>query len=84
MENLRPTIRLQKPIGKLISRRRRNLFGAERRRRCRNAAERPPYLRISWVTWMRLPQVSFSIAIFDAITSVGGMVKSAPRAFMRS
>src|SRR6266545_4647534 len=47
-------------------------------------AERPPYQRISWVTWMRLPQVSFSLAIFDPVTSVGGMVNSAPRAFMRS
>jgi hypothetical protein len=46
--------------------------------------ERPPYQRISWVNWMRLPQVSFSLAILDPVTSVGGMVNSAPRAFMRS
>jgi hypothetical protein len=28
---------------------------------------------------MRLPQVSFSIAIVEPVTSVGGMVNSAPR-----
>jgi hypothetical protein len=28
---------------------------------------------------MRLPQVSFSMAILEAVTSVGGMVNSAPR-----
>ncbi len=43
-----------------------------------------PYPRSSWVIWMRLPQVSESWAIFDAVTSVGGMVNSALRAFMRS
>jgi hypothetical protein len=42
------------------------------------------YQRINWVTWTRLPQVSFSMAIFDAVTSVGGMVNSAPCPFMRS
>jgi hypothetical protein len=30
-----------------------------------------------------LPQLSFSIVIFDIVTSVGGIVNSAPRAFMR-
>lgn len=46
-----------------------------------------PWMRyqcFSWVIWMRLPQVSFSMAILDAVTSVGGMVNSAPLAFMRS
>jgi len=47
-------------------------------------AEGSGYHRISCVSWMRLPQVSFSIAILDAVTSVGGMVNSAPRDFMRS
>ena len=42
------------------------------------------YQRFSSVIWMRLPQVSFNMAILDAVTSVGGMVNSAPRAFMRS
>ena len=45
---------------------------------------RPPYQRFSCVTWIRLPQVSFSMAILEAVTSVGGMVNSAPRAFIRS
>jgi len=31
---------------------------------------------------MRLAQVSFSMAILEAVTSVGGMVNSAPRAFI--
>jgi len=42
------------------------------------------YQRISCVTWMRLPQVSLSMAIFDAVTAFGGTVNSAPCAFMRS
>jgi len=42
------------------------------------------YLQESCVSWMRLPQVSFNMLIFEAVTSVGGMVNSAPRAFMRS
>ena len=48
------------------------------------AAERPPYQRASWVIWMRLPQVSFTWAMVEPVTSVGGMVNSAPRALMRS
>ena len=39
------------------------------------------YQRFSSVTWMRLPQVSFSMAILEAVTSVGGMVNSAPLRF---
>jgi len=31
---------------------------------------------------MRLPQVSFSIAIVEPVTSVGGIVNSAPRALI--
>ena len=31
---------------------------------------------------MRLAQVSFSMAILEAVTSVGGMVNPAPRAFI--
>jgi hypothetical protein len=55
-------------------------LGLERSRR-----EQPPSAqRISWVSWTRLPAVSFSMAIFDIVTSVGGIVNSAPRAFMRS
>ena len=48
------------------------------------ALARRRYQRFSSVTWMRLPQVSFSMAILEAVTSVGGMVNSAPLAFMRS
>ena len=33
---------------------------------------------------LQLPQVSFSMAILEPVTSVGGMVNSAPRAFIRS
>ena len=33
---------------------------------------------------LRLPQVSFKMAILEAVTSVGGMVNLAPRAFIRS
>ena len=43
-----------------------------------------PYQRASWVIWTRLPQVSFSWAMVEPVTSVGGMVNSAPRALMRS
>jgi hypothetical protein len=46
--------------------------------------EPPPCQRINCVTWMRLPHVSFSIAILEAVTSVGGMVNSAPCGFIRS
>jgi len=41
-------------------------------------------LRASWTSWMRLPQVSFSIAMMEAVTSVGGIVNWAPRALIRS
>src|SRR5690349_4546908 len=41
-------------------------------------------LRASWTTWMRLPQVSFSIAMMEAVTSVGGIVNWAPRSLVRS
>src|SRR5579883_860264 len=44
----------------------------------------PHYQRANCVIWMRLPQVSFSIAIVEPVTSVGGIVNSAPRALMRS
>src|SRR5262249_60257833 len=42
------------------------------------------YQRFSCVTWIRLPQVSSSMAIFEAVTSVGGIVNSAPHVFIRS
>ena len=42
------------------------------------------YQRASCVIWIRLPQVSFSIAMVEPVTSVGGIVNSAPRALMRS
>ena len=43
-----------------------------------------PYHFINCVTCTRFPQPSPTIAIFDPVTSVGGCVNSAPRAFMRS
>jgi hypothetical protein len=42
------------------------------------------YHRSSCVIWTRLPLVSFSTAIVDPVTAVGGMVNSAPPALMRS
>ena len=47
-------------------------------------AERQAYRRASCVIWIRLPQVSFSMAMVEPVTSVGGMVNSAPRALARS
>jgi hypothetical protein len=47
-------------------------------------AERQAYQRASCVIWIRLPQVSFSMAMVEPVTLVGGMVNSAPRALMRS
>ena len=44
----------------------------------------PAYQRASCVIWTRLPQVSFSMAIVEPVTSVGGIVNSAPRVLMRS
>jgi hypothetical protein len=38
----------------------------------------------SCVNWIRLPQVSFTIAMVEPVTLVGCMVNSAPRALMRS
>ena len=49
-----------------------------------DVSEWTDYQRFSCVTWMRLPHVSCSIEILDAVTSVGGMVNSAPQAFIRS
>ena len=43
-----------------------------------------PYHRFSSVTWMRLPQVSFSMVMVEPVTAVGGMVNTAPRALIRS
>src|SRR5581483_3974127 len=43
-----------------------------------------PYQRINCVIWIRLPQVSLNVAILEAVTSVGGIVNSAPRDFIRS
>jgi hypothetical protein len=40
--------------------------------------------RASAVIWIRLPQVSFTMAMVEPVTLVGGMVNSAPAAFMRS
>ena len=47
-------------------------------------ATRVPQWRINCVTWIKFPQVSFNLAIFEPVTCVGGIVNSAPRAFMRS
>lgn len=40
--------------------------------------------RSSFTSWMRLPQVSFAIAMVDPVTLVGSMVKFAPFAVIRS
>ncbi len=40
--------------------------------------------RSSAATWIRLPQVSFTMAMVEPVTLVGGMVNSAPAAFIRS
>jgi hypothetical protein len=40
--------------------------------------------RSSAAIWMRLPQLSLNMAMVEPVTLVGGMVKSAPAAFMRS
>ena len=40
--------------------------------------------RSSATIWIRLPQVSFSMAMVEPVTLVGGMVNSAPSGFMRS
>ena len=40
--------------------------------------------RSSAAIWIRLPQVSFSMAMVEPVTLVGGMVNSAPSGFMRS
>ena len=40
--------------------------------------------RSSAAIWIRLPQVSFTMAMVEPVTLVGGIVKSAPSAFMRS
>ena len=42
------------------------------------------YQRASWVIWIRFPQVSFNCAMVEPVTSVGGIVNSAPPALMRS
>jgi hypothetical protein len=42
------------------------------------------YQRASWEIWSTFPQVSFSWAMVEPVTSVGGIVNSAPRALMRS
>ena len=39
--------------------------------------------RSSAASWIRLPQVSFTMAMVEPVTLVGGMVNSAPAAFMR-
>jgi len=38
----------------------------------------------SLVSWIRLPQVSFSMAMVEPVTLVGGMVNCAPRPCIRS
>jgi hypothetical protein len=38
----------------------------------------------SLVNWIRLPQVSFSMAMVEPVTLVGGMVNCAPRPCIRS
>jgi hypothetical protein len=38
----------------------------------------------SWVSWTMLPQVSLSMAMVEPVTSVGGIVNSAPLDFTRS
>ena len=58
--------------------------GGRRRSQGSHPAKRPPYQRASCVIWIRLPQVSFSMAMVEPVTSVGGIVNSAPRALMRS
>jgi hypothetical protein len=40
--------------------------------------------RSSAAIWIRLPQVSFTMAMVEPVTLVGGMLNSAPAAFMRS
>src|SRR4051812_23822656 len=57
--------------------------GVERPEPSQSATGRPPY-QFSCVIWMRLPQVSFTVAILEAVTSVGGIVNSAPLARIRS
>lgn len=42
------------------------------------------FQRSSAAIWTRLPQVSFTMAMVEPETLVGGMVNSAPAAFMRS
>ena len=58
--------------------------GAPGTYRARAAAVTNDYQRASCVIWIRLPQPSFSMAIVEAVTSVGGIVNSPPRALMRS
>jgi hypothetical protein len=40
--------------------------------------------RSSLTIWIRLPQVSFTMAMVEPVTLVGGMVNAVPAAFMRS
>ena len=58
--------------------------GLARRRTRRRRPARPDYHRASCTSCTRLPQVSFSMAIVDPVTAVGGIVNSAPRALIRS
>ena len=46
--------------------------------------ERLLYQRFSCAIWIRLPQVSFTMAMVEPVTFVGGIVNSAPAAFIRS
>ena len=55
-----------------------------RSRRQRVLRSLTAYQRLSWLSCTRLPQVSFRMAIVEAVTSVGGIVNSPPLPLMRS
>jgi hypothetical protein len=54
--------------------------------RCRAITRTEHYLdqAPSWVSWIRFPQVSSSMAIVEPVTWVGGIVNAAPQAWIRS
>ncbi len=80
-EHFLPAIEQGKPS---VHQKPQHLTGEKGELACGADRDRPFYRRNSCVTWTRLPQVSLSWAILEAVTSVGGMVNSAPRAFRRS
>jgi len=59
---------------------------ADKIARCRAITRTELYLdqASSWVSWIRFPQASSSMAMVEPVTWVGGIVNAAPRAWIRS